>query len=142
MIVFVKYEFLRGNVFIQSFVLRQYKWLKLESPRRPRSKIARTTTTTGTNHGNHFDSKTMIDPTKLQRSKSTGSVSTEPRSDGIPWRTAARAARLPYIDLKTSSLLLLIQLNFLLEDFHHDYLLVLFIHRKNRSMVLGIFNNH
>ncbi len=71
--------------------------MKLESPRRPRSKIARTTTTTGANGSAHFDPKTPIDPMKLQRSKSTGSVSTEPRSDGIPWRTAARASRLPYV---------------------------------------------
>ncbi|CAF0807156.1 unnamed protein product [Adineta steineri] len=76
--------------------LCEYKWLKLESPRRPRSKIARTATTTaGANQPVHFHPRTPIDPTKLQRSKSTGSVSTEPRSDGIPWRTAARAARLP-----------------------------------------------
>jgi len=75
--------------------LCEYKWLKLESPRHPRSKIARTTTTTGTNRPVHFQPKTPVDPTKLQRSKSTGSVSTEPRSDGIPWRTAARASRLP-----------------------------------------------
>jgi centrosomal protein CEP78 len=82
--------------------LCEYKWLKLESPRRPRSKIARMTTTTGANGSTHFDPKTPIDPMKLQRSKSTGSVSTEPRSDGIPWRTAARASRLPYVDLDDS----------------------------------------
>ncbi len=58
--------------------------------------IARTTTTTGANRLAYFNLKTPIDPTKLQRSKSTGSVSTEPRSDGIPWRAAARASRLPY----------------------------------------------
>ncbi|CAF0968298.1 unnamed protein product [Adineta ricciae] len=75
--------------------LCEFKWLKLESPRRPRSKIARTTTTAGTNRPVHFQLKTPFDPSKLQRSKSTGSVSTEPRSDGIPWRTAARASRLP-----------------------------------------------
>ncbi|CAF3725989.1 unnamed protein product, partial [Rotaria socialis] len=77
--------------------LCEYKWLKLESPRRPRSKIARTTTTTGANRPAYFNPKTPVDPAKLQRSKSTGSVSTEPRSDGIPWRTAARASRLPYV---------------------------------------------
>lgn len=70
--------------------------MKLESPRRPRSKIARTPTTTVTNRAPSYNSKTPVDPAKLQRSKSTGSVSTEPRSDGIPWRTAARASRLPY----------------------------------------------
>jgi len=74
----------------------EYKWLKLESPRRPRSKIARTATTTvGQTRPAHLHSKMSVDPTKLQRSKSTGSVSTEQRSDGIPWRAAARAARLP-----------------------------------------------
>lgn len=75
--------------------LCEFKWLKLESPRRPRSKIARTPTTTVTNRAPSYNSKTPVDPAKLQRSKSTGSVSTEPRSDGIPWRTAARASRLP-----------------------------------------------
>lgn len=77
--------------------LFQYKWLKLESPRRPRSKIDRTpTNTAGQNRTAYIHSKTPGDPTKLQRSKSTGSVSTEPRNDGIPWRAAARASRLPY----------------------------------------------
>ncbi|CAF1516838.1 unnamed protein product, partial [Didymodactylos carnosus] len=33
-----------------------------------------------------------LNPSKLQRSKSTGSVSTEPH---VPWRSAARASRLP-----------------------------------------------
>ena len=76
----------------------QYKWLKLESPRRPRSKIERTATTTvAQNRTAYIHSKTPGDPTKLQRSKSTGSVSTEPRNDGIPWRAAARASRLPYV---------------------------------------------
>jgi hypothetical protein len=71
--------------------------LKLESPRRPRSKIARTITSAGTNRPVLFQPKTPVDPAKLQRSKSTGSVSTEPRSDGLPWRAAARASRLPYV---------------------------------------------
>lgn len=52
--------------------------------------------------------KTPIDPMKLQRSKSTGSVSTEPRSDGIPWRAAARASRLPYVYLRKFRLLIIL----------------------------------
>ncbi len=97
MIVYVKFVFYfkRKKFFKKIFI--QYKWLKLESPRRPRSKIERTTTTTGASRLAHLNPKTPIDPTKLQRSKSTGSVSTEPRSDGIPWRAAARASRLPYV---------------------------------------------
>ncbi|CAF1071790.1 unnamed protein product, partial [Didymodactylos carnosus] len=96
--------------------LCEYKWSKLESPKRPRSKISAQSTTSGVPGTNTSDNNVntrkltqqqqfhkLLIPSKIQRSKSTGSVSTDSRVACIPWRSAARASRLPGYPPRTNA---------------------------------------